>query len=60
MHTLCARVLPRCNELLCIFVCKLILVVPFFERARAGRVPVLDIKAATEANIPIVVDVVHV
>ncbi len=55
MHTFYPWIVSRRNELLCISVCEQILVVPLFEEARDGRVPVFNVKTTTEAYIPIVV-----
>ncbi len=55
MHTFCARIVSCRNELLCVSTCERILVVPPFEGACDGRVPVFDVEATTEAYIPIVV-----
>jgi hypothetical protein len=60
VHTLSARIVPRRNELLCVLAGEQILVVPPFELARDGRVPVFNIKAATETHIPVVVDLIYV
>ncbi len=60
VHTLSARIVLRCNELLCVLVGEQILVVPPFEWARDGGVPVFNIKAATETHIPVVVDLIYV
>ncbi len=60
VHTLSARIVPRCNELLCVLAGEQILVVPLFEWERDGRVPVFNIKAATETHIPVVVDLIYV
>ncbi len=60
VHTLSARIVPRRNELLCVLAGEQILVVPPFEWARDGRVPVFNIKAATETYIPVVVDHIYV
>ncbi len=60
VHTLSAWIVPRRNELLCVLAGERILVVPPFEWARDGCVPVFNIKAATEAHIPVVVDLIYV
>jgi hypothetical protein len=60
VHTLSARIVPCRNELLCILAGERILVVPPFEWARDGRVPVFNIKAAIETHIPVVVDLIYV
>ena len=57
MHPLCARFVPRRNILLCVLPCKSLLMVRLapLQWARCGRVTILDIKPASEANIPICV-----
>ncbi len=60
VHTLSARIVPRRNELLCVPAGEQILVVPTFKWARDGRVPICNIKAATETHIPVVVDLIYV
>ncbi len=60
VHTLSARIVPCRNELLCVLAGEQILVVPPFEWARDGHVPVFNIKAATETHIPVVVDLIYV
>jgi hypothetical protein len=55
VHTLCAQIISRRNGLLCISTCERILVVPPFEGACDGHVPVFNVKTTTEAYIPIVV-----
>jgi hypothetical protein len=60
VHTLSAWIVPHCNELLCVLAGEQILVVPPFEWARDGRVPIFNIKAAAETHIPVVVDLIYV
>ncbi len=60
VHTLSAWIVPRRNELLCVPTGERILVVPPFEWARDGRVPVFNIKAAMETHIPVVVNLIYV
>jgi hypothetical protein len=60
VHTLSARIVPPRNELLCILAGERILVVPPFEWAHDGCVPVFNIKAAMETHIPVVVDLIYV
>jgi hypothetical protein len=60
VHTLCAWIISHGNELLGILACEQILVIPLFEGARDGRVPVFDVKSTSEAHIPIVVYLIDV
>ncbi len=60
VHTLSAWIVPRRNELLCVLAGEQILVVLLFEWAHDGHVPVLNIKAASETHIPVVVDLIYV
>ncbi len=55
MHAFGAQIVPCRNELVGIFVCEQILAIPLFEGARDRRVPIFDVKSASEAHIPIVV-----
>jgi hypothetical protein len=60
VHTFCARIIPRRDELLSIFACEQILVIPLFEGARDSRVPIFNVKSTSEAHIPIVVYLIDV
>ncbi len=60
MHTFCARIVPRRNELLGIFTHEGILVIPHFEGARDRCVPIFDVESTSEAHIPIVVYLIDV
>ncbi len=60
MHAFCARIVPRRNELLGVFACEQILVIPLFEGAHDGRMPVVDVEHTSEVHIPIVVYLIDV
>lgn len=60
MHAACARIVTRCNELLCIFPNERCLVIRFFEGAGERCVAVLNIKATRETHIPIVEPLVYI
>jgi hypothetical protein len=60
VHTFCAWIVPRHDGLLGIFAREQILVIPLFEGARDGHVPVFNVKSTSEAHIPIVVYLVDV
>jgi hypothetical protein len=60
VHTLCAWIVSRGNDLLGILAHERILVIPLFEGARDGHVPVFDVKSTLEAHIPIVVYLIDV
>jgi hypothetical protein len=60
VHAFCARIVSHCNELVGIFACEQILVIPLFEGAWDGRVPIFDVESASEAHIPIVVYLIDV
>jgi hypothetical protein len=49
VHTFRAWIVPRRDELLGIFACEGILVIPLFEGARDGCVPVFDVESTLEA-----------
>ncbi len=60
MHTFRARIVPCRDELLAVFAREGILVIPLFEGARDGCVPVFDVESTLEAHIPIDVYLIHV
>ena len=60
MHPLCARVVPRSDELLRILMREGLLVIRFFEGARHGGVPIFNVKTTRKANVPVVVALVDV
>jgi hypothetical protein len=60
VHALRAWIVPSRNELLGVFACEQILVIPLFEGAHDGRVPVFDVESTSEAHTPIVVYLIGV
>jgi len=60
VHAFCAWIVPHHDELLGVFAREGILVIPPFEGARDGRVPVFDVESPSEAHIPIVVYLIDV